>query len=123
MTDYQNIIQAFINIIESQAGVILEQDWIDLNQFQLNLPETNTEIADQIEGWLEPSHRNYIRELFQQEFQEITELPDATGTAGPGGSKSTIKPGEPSSAARELLINTIQKNSPLFEPPSSDKKS
>ncbi|MDJ0674866.1 MAG: hypothetical protein QNJ36_05730 [Calothrix sp. MO_167.B42] len=124
MSIYPYSIQALIQVIESQSNLISHQDWGELHQLVISLPEDEPEdveeISDRIENWLKTDSRNQIYQAYNQQLQQVMgSLPptDWNTYAGIGKSKSQTKPNQPSPPYKELLDNSIKKNSPLFNPP------
>ncbi|MDJ0898017.1 MAG: hypothetical protein QNJ55_04340 [Xenococcus sp. MO_188.B8] len=119
MSIYQNSIQAFIQVIESESNLISHQDWVDLNQLVSDLSEDAEEISKIIEDWLELNSRNQILQAYERQPEVIISSSsiDSDKNLGPGNTKSPTKPNQPSQSDKELLDNAIKKNSPLFNSP------
>lgn len=117
MSVYEKSLKAFIDVIES--GLISTEDWADLNQLASNLPEDAEEISAEIQKWLEPEFRSQIREAYkkQRKALKFSSTIDLDKNLGIANSQSPTKPDQPNQSSRELLINTIQKNSPLSNSP------
>lgn len=118
MSVYENSILAFIDVLESNSDLISTPDWADLNQWASHLSNDNEEISGAIDNWLQPPSRSQIREAYVKQLKAIA----ASSPIDPnrpifGGAKSSTKPHQPSQTAKELLINTIQRNSPLSDSP------
>lgn len=121
---YPHSIHALIQVIESQSNLISHQDWEELHQLVISLPEDKPEdveeISDRIENWLKTDSRNQIYQAYNQQLQQVMgALPPTNWNtyAGIGNSKSPNKPNQPSPPYKKLLDNSIKKNSPLFNPP------
>ena len=120
MTIYANSIQAFIQVLESESNLMSHQDWVELDQLASNLPEDAEEISERIESWLKLDSRNQIYQAYDQQLQQVMSSSSPTDWsiyAGIGKSQSNIKSNQPSPPYKELLDNSIKKNSPLPNSP------
>lgn len=124
MSIYENSIQAFIQVIESESNSISPEDWVDLNRLVSNLPEDENEdteeISERLENWLQLDSRARILEAYRRQLDEvISSSPsiDLDADLGIGNSQSPTPPNRPSAFSKELLDNAIKKNSPLFNSP------
>ena len=111
MSIYENTIQAFIDVLESD--LISTQDRAELKQLASNLPEDAEEISEEIENWLQPKSRVQIRQAYEERLKAPTSSSpiDLDRDLGPGNIQSPTPPNQPSQSSREQLINSIQKNS------------
>lgn len=80
------------------------------------MPEDEEAIASQIDNWLKPKSRSNIQDIYRIKLNDL-ENSDAI-KLGFGGAK--MEPGQESESAKELLINTIKKNTP---PPKPEENS
>lgn len=120
MSIYENSIQAFIQVIESESNLISHQDWVELNQLASNLPDDAEEISEGIENWLKLDSRNQIYQAYERQRQQVPSSLssiDFDKNLGIGNIQSPTKPNQPSPSFKELLDNAIKKNSPLFKSP------
>ncbi|MBW4630488.1 MAG: hypothetical protein KME30_00890 [Iphinoe sp. HA4291-MV1] len=124
MSIYDNNIQAFIKVIESQSHVISTNDWAKLHQLSGNLSEDKEEIAERIENWLQPESRRQILQAYSKELELlISSNPiDLDVNLGMGGSKSPTPANQPSPFLKQLLDNAIKKNSPLLDNTKNNQK-
>ncbi|MEA5594763.1 hypothetical protein [Rivularia sp. UHCC 0363] len=119
MSIYDNSIRAFIQVIESKSNLISHQDWDELHQLSSNFPEDVEEISEIIENWLQFDSRNQILQAYEQKLEVISSSSsiDLDKNLGIANSQSPTKPNQPSLPYKELLDNSIKKNSPLLNPP------
>ncbi|OUL20363.1 hypothetical protein [Nostoc sp. 106C] len=124
MSIYDNNIQAFIEVIELQPDVISTDDWAELQQISSNLSADKEEIAEFIENWLQPESRSQILQAYRQQLKLISSSHpiDLNINLGIGGSKSPTPPNQPSPSSKELIENTIKKNSPLSDKQQSQQQ-
>ncbi|MGH7998056.1 MAG: hypothetical protein ACREPR_01105, partial [Brasilonema sp.] len=132
MSIYDNNIQAFIKVIESQPHVISTQDWAELHQLSGNLSEDKEEIAERIENWLQPESRRQILQAYGKQLELlISSYPiDLDVNLGMGGSKSPTPLNQPkrygeARAIYSYLEKNIQEFSNLIaktQTPTSDLK-
>lgn len=112
MSIYEQNISAFIDILETASEQINTKDWQDLQEFAANLPSTDDteELSQAIDNWLE-SHP-LLAQAYEQRLIKLpsSELADKNIF---GNTTSPTPPNQPSPAFQELIINSIQKNSPL----------
>ena len=120
MSIYENSIRAFIQVIEFKSDLISHQDWVELHQLSSNLPEDLEEISEIIENWLQLDYRNQILQAYEQKLEVISSSSsiDLDKNLGIANSQSPTKPNRPSQPYKELLDNSIKKNSPLLNPPA-----
>ncbi|NJN13070.1 MAG: hypothetical protein HC836_42675 [Richelia sp. RM2_1_2] len=120
MSIYENSIRAFIQVIESKSNLISHQDWDELHQLPSNLPEDAEEISEIIENWLQLDSRNQILQAYEQKLEVISSSSsiDLDKDLGIANSQSPTQPNQHSQPYKELLDNSIKKNSPLLNPPS-----
>lgn len=113
MSIYENTVQAFIDVLESESNLISTQDWAELKQLASNLPEDAEEISEEIENWLQPESRVQIRQTYEKRLEALTSSSsiDLGRDLGPGNTQSPTPPNQPSQSSKEQLINSIQKNS------------
>ncbi len=117
MSDYQQSIQAFANVINSQ--IIPHEDLNDLYQTVIEMPEDDEEILVKIDNWLKPESRSKIQAVYSIQLSNLSDinLPDSNVTKlGLGG--TTMEPRKESESSKKLLINTIKENTP--EPKSEE---
>ncbi len=119
MSIYENSIRAFIQVIESKSNLISHQDWDELHQLPSNLPEDVEEISEIIENWLQLDSRNQILQAYEQKLEVISSSSsiDLDKDLGMAKSQSPTQPNQHSQSYKELLDNSIKKNSPLLNPP------
>ncbi|MGB3510503.1 MAG: hypothetical protein WBA93_14960 [Microcoleaceae cyanobacterium] len=110
LSEYQQSIGAFASLINSQ--IIPAEDFQDLLKVAEEMPEDDEEIARQIDNWLKPASRSKIHEVYRV---RLGNLPDNDFIKmGFGGAK--MPPSQESESFKELLINTIKKNTPEPKP-------
>ncbi|MEH2182426.1 hypothetical protein [Nostoc sp.] len=124
MSVYQNSIQAFIQVLDSQSNLIPIQDWHELQQLSGQLPEDNEEISEILEKWLQSESRNQLLEAYKQHLKSLTAASpiDVDINIGIANSKSQTPANQPSESSKELVDNAIKNNSPLFENTKPNKK-
>ncbi|MTJ53286.1 hypothetical protein FJR38_11830 [Anabaena sp. UHCC 0253] len=115
MSVYQASIQAFVQVIESQPHLLTIEHWTELEQIKSKLPaDDNEEICEIIENWLNIESHDQLLQAYSQQLKLLISASDKEDiTIGRDGSKSSASPNKPSEFAKELLENTIKKNSPL----------
>ncbi len=128
MSIYQDSIQAFIKVIESQPHVISTEDWVELKQLLNNLSSEDEEIVETIENWLQLEARSQLLQAYLHYGQQLELLSnpqpiDIDTDLGLRDSKSPTPPNQPSQSSKELLENSLAKNSPLSDNSNSNKKS
>jgi hypothetical protein len=123
MSVYQASIQAFAQVIDSQPKLLTHQDWVELEQIRGNLPDDNEVITELIEEWLKIESRRQLFQAYSQQLDLlIPDFDDGDIEIGRANSKSAASPDKPSESGKELLDNTIKKNSPLSDAPKSQPK-
>ncbi|MFN6525538.1 hypothetical protein [Nostoc sp. ChiSLP03a] len=124
MSVYQNSIQAFIQVLDSQSNLIPIQDWYELQQLPNQLPEDDEEISEILEKWLQSESRNQLLEAYKQNLKSLTAASpiDVDINIGIANSKSQTPVNQPSESSKELIDNAIKNNSPLSENTKPDKK-
>ncbi len=110
MSIYQQSIQAFANVINSK--IIPTEDLKDWYQIVIKMPEDNEKIVGQIGNWLTLESRSKIKENYTEQLNNLSALDPVNAIFG--GAK--MEPGKESEFAKELLINTIKKNTPEPKP-------
>ncbi|WP_414545645.1 hypothetical protein [Nostoc sp. CCY0012] len=117
MSVYRNSIQAFIQVLDSQSNLIPTQDWNELHQLSIQLPEDNEKISEIIENWLQPESRSQLLEAYKQYLKSLTAAShiDVDRNIGIANSKSQTPVNQPSESSKELVDNAIKKNSPLSD--------
>ncbi|MEH1836325.1 MAG: hypothetical protein V7L29_30800 [Nostoc sp.] len=125
MSVYKNSILAFIQVLDSQSKLIPTQDWNELQQLPSQLPDDDEEISEIIENWLKPESRSQLLEAYKQNLQSLSAASpiDLDKNLGIANSKSQTPVNQPSESSKELLENTIKKNSPLSDNTKSNQKS
>jgi len=123
MSVYQASIQAFAQVIDSQPNLLTHRDWVELEQIRGNLPDDNEVITELIEEWLKIESRRQLFQAYSQQLDLlIPDFDDGDIEIGRANSKSSASPDKPSESGKELLDNTIKKNSPLSDAPKSQPK-
>lgn len=118
----QNSIQAFIQILNSQAQLISLTDWEELQQIHSNLPEDDDEeIAEKLEDWLQTASCSQLLAAYEENLEIITAESsiDVDKHLGIAKSKSQTPPDKLSPSSKELLDNAIKLNAPLSDKPKS----
>ncbi|MBE9054306.1 hypothetical protein IQ243_28725 [Nostocales cyanobacterium LEGE 11386] len=123
MSVSERTIKAFIQVIETQSALFSLEDWQELHQLTVNLPEDTQEISIIIRDWLKLEKRHQIREAFEKHRKTIpSSFSFSNQRLGIGGSKSPTPPNQPSESSKELLENVIKKNSPLSDKPKNNQQ-
>jgi hypothetical protein len=119
MSVYRQSIQAFVQLINSSQ--IPAPELAEFQQRLESLPEDDEEeIQELIEEWLE--NHEQLKEPYEQQLKALLarednprnnrpKLPDGTLgliSLGPGGTKSSTPPNEPSESSKEMIRNSIQ---------------
>jgi len=125
MSEYQQSIQAFIDMINAKD--IPAEDLPDLLKVAEEMPEDDEAIARGIDNWLKPEFRSKIKESYEKQLSNLSMEPGKESEStkallingirmGFGGAK--MEPGKESESSEVLVINTIKKNTP--EPKSEE---
>ncbi|MEQ9553762.1 MAG: hypothetical protein RIM23_29585 [Coleofasciculus sp. G3-WIS-01] len=126
MSVYENSIISFIKVIETNANLLTPPDWENLNQLSNQLPNDDIEnISDQLENWLKASaSRQEFFQRYEEQREAVTdaEVRDFQVIIGVGGSKSPTPANQPSPAAKDMIINSIIRNSPPSTPQTNPPK-
>ncbi len=124
MSVYVNSIQAFIQVLQTQANLIPTQDWHELHQLSHDLPaDDDEEISEILENWLKSVSRSQLLEDYKQNLQSLVAAStiDAEVNIGIGNIKSPTPVNQPSESSKELLDNAIKRNSPLSDKQKPNK--
>ncbi len=120
MSVYKKTIKAFMQIIETQPNLLSDEDWLDLQKLANNLPENSEEISTLIRDWLKKEGRDQIKEAFEENRKNIpSEFNFSDQHLGIGGAKSPTPVNQISPSSKELLENSIKRNSPLSDTPKT----
>ncbi|NJL10079.1 MAG: hypothetical protein HC908_07655 [Calothrix sp. SM1_7_51] len=123
MSIYQDSIQAFIKVIESQPQVISTEDWVELKQLTNKLSSSDEEILETIESWLQSQSRSQFLQAYEQQLELLSKRKFIGSFPWVGGIKFLTPPNQPSQSSKELLKNALVKNSPLSDNSNSNQKS
>jgi len=104
--DHQNI-QAFIQLLETQGGLLSEADQIDLNQLPETLPEAIEPLSNAIAAWYEVRPH-----IVNAQSAILSGLSKHDETRGAGGSGYPEMTPENEKKLRDQLINAIRRNTP-----------
>ncbi|HID99812.1 MAG TPA: hypothetical protein EYP59_05935 [Thiotrichaceae bacterium] len=102
--DHQNI-QAFIQLLETQGGLLSEADQIDLNQLPETLPEAIEPLSNAIAAWYEV--RPHIVNAQSAILSGLSKHDETRGGSG----YPEMTP-ENEKKLRDQLINAIRRNTP-----------
>ncbi|EDX78363.1 hypothetical protein MC7420_7016 [Coleofasciculus chthonoplastes PCC 7420] len=116
MSDYENSISAFCQVLDDKSDLLSTQDWADLHQRMINLSDDTEEIIEEIDQWLE-SHPEistaYDEQLRKASTDSSVNLNNGLGVAN---SKSPTPANQQSPAAKDMIINHILRHSPPSTP-------
>ncbi len=116
-------IEVFVTVIESASNLLTLEDWSELEQLNHDLPENDQKIIVILEDWLKLESR---RQILQDYEQQLTPRLGAINIEplqkGIGNTKSPTPSNQPNESSKELIDNTIKKNSPLSNSPKSNQK-
>jgi len=116
MSDYENSISAFCQVLDDKSDLLSTQDWADLHQRMINLSDDTEEIIEEIDQWLE-SHPEISTAYNEQLRKAPTDSSvNLNKYLGAGGSKSPTPANQPSPAAKDMIINSIIRHSPPSTP-------
>lgn len=125
MSLYRSSVEAFVQVLESQSSLISLQDWQELEKLPSELPDDDEEIIEILESWLRTESHNQIFQAYNQNLESIISSLQSNDNEPDiliGGAKSPTPPNQPSQTSKELLENTIKKNSPLSDNLKSNKQ-
>ncbi|MFP4299718.1 MAG: hypothetical protein ACLFT0_18015 [Spirulinaceae cyanobacterium] len=122
------ILNAFLEIWETQAELFSERDRAELAQIINNTEDDPQKLADAIADWyMKPEHQEIANQIESLAFDPQTSSSEISPTSslsnrGGFGSKKTIKS---SDTWKKLLEQAIKKNTPdpnRQNPPSDDQR-
>lgn len=112
MSDCENNIRAFIKLLEQYPSLLSPQDRTDLSELANTLSASDADISAVLQTWVASRSQPQIN----QTYQTLQKISKADLSIGPGRTESPTQPNQPSQASKELLINTIKKNSSFPDP-------
>ncbi|MEC4806909.1 MAG: hypothetical protein SAJ72_21845 [Jaaginema sp. PMC 1080.18] len=122
------ILNAFLELWETQAELFSERDRAELEQIITNTEDGSQKLADAIADWyMKPEHQEIANQIESLAFDPQTSSSEISPTSsvsnrGGFGSKKTIKS---SDTWKKLLEQAIKKNTPDPDPqnpPSDDQR-
>ncbi len=119
MSGYTATIQAFSDLIEQESGLFSEH-WSELKAFTEKPSDSDEELADKIEAWLQqlsPDSKIVERYTDRLAAKSLLSATDLSRDRGLEKSKYSPKSGKAKQNNQVLLINAIEKNSPLSASP------
>ena len=122
MSNYENSISAFCQVLDDKFDLLSTQDWADLHQRMINLSDDPEEISEEIDQWLEfhpEISTAYEEQLRKASTDSSVNLKKGLGVAN---SKSPTPANQPSPAAKDMIINHILRHSPPSTPQTNSSK-
>ncbi len=113
MSVYETSIYAFIQIIES--GLLAAADWESLQNLNNTFANDNEALSAQVLTWLQEREQSNPELMVAYKKSKSSASKSVETDLGWAKAKSQTEPGKESNSLKELLVNTIKKNTP---PPS-----